>query len=327
MNGTNRIGAVAIGRNEGERLIACLQSLEAAAPGPIVYVDSGSSDDSVAAAEARGAVVVALDMSAPFTAARARNAGLRRLRAIAPEAAYVQFIDGDCTLAPDWPGKATAFLDANPDAAVVCGRRRERFPGASLYNRLCDYEWATPVGEAQTCGGDAMMRIEAVARAGGYRDDLIAGEEPELCVRLREQGHRIWRLGAEMTLHDAAMTRLSQWWRRTERAGHAFAEVSDLHKFSPKGIWRAETRRAFLWAGLAPAAIALALAVSPVFVALLLIYPAQIARLYGRYAREGADALPRAVLTVAGKFAEAKGALSYFARRFGAGRRTLVEYK
>jgi len=321
------IGFVAIGRNEGERLVACLRSLRAASDGPIVYVDSGSCDDSVAAARAIDADVVALDMTRPFTAARARNAGLARLRQGAPTIDLVQFIDGDCTLDIGWLHKASAFLDENPEVAAVCGRRRERHPQASLYNRLCDYEWATPIGEALACGGDALMRIGAVETVGAYREDLIAGEEPELCVRLREKGYRIWRLDADMTRHDAAMMRLSQWWRRSERAGHAFAEVSALHADSPHGIWRAETRRALLWSGLAPAAIGLAVLISPFFLALLLAYPAQVARLYFRYRREGEGALARAGLAVLGKFAEAKGALGYYLRRLGGGARTLIEYK
>ena len=41
-----KIGAVAIGRNEGERLINCLQSLKKDLK-QIVYVDSGSTDGSL----------------------------------------------------------------------------------------------------------------------------------------------------------------------------------------------------------------------------------------------------------------------------------------
>lgn len=321
------IGVVVIGRNEGERLLASLDSLKAAGGDPVVYVDSGSSDGSAAAAKARGAIVVSLDIGLAFTAARARNAGLQRLQEIAPGAELVQFIDGDCTLDRDWLPKAAAFLGQNTGVAAVCGRRRERYPEASLYNRLCDIEWNTAVGEAAQCGGDALMRIAAVKSVGGYRDDLIAGEEPELCVRLRAKGHRIWRLDAAMTLHDAAMTRFAQWWRRSTRSGHAFAEVSDVHKGSPVGIWRVETRRALLWAGLGPAALILGGAISPVILVALLAYPAQVGRLYGRYRRDGDDALVRAALTVLGKFAEAKGVLTYWARRIGVGRRALIEYK
>lgn len=239
-----RVDAVVIGRNEGARLVACLGSL-AGQVRRVVYVDSGSTDGSVAAARAAGAEVVALDMARPFTAARARNAGLRALAADPPE--MVQFLDGDTALRDGWLDRATRFLDENLRAAVVCGRRRERHPEASLWNRLIDAEWDTPVGEARACGGDALMRHDAVASVGGFREDLIAGEEPELCLRLRARGWTIWRIDAEMTWHDADMTRFAQWWRRTERAGHAFAEGADRFSTREAPHWQRETRRALGW--------------------------------------------------------------------------------
>jgi glycosyltransferase involved in cell wall biosynthesis len=198
------IGVVVIGRNEGERLRKCLASV-ARQTGKVVYVDSGSTDNSVEIAESLGAVVVNLDMMRPFTAARARNEGFMRLREAAPDLAYVQFVDGDCEILPGWLEEAALFLDEHPDVAAVCGRLRERFPERSVYNMLCDIEWNTPVGEAKACGGNAMLRADALSQAGKYREDLIAGEEPELCVRLRASGWKIWRLAAEMALHDADM--------------------------------------------------------------------------------------------------------------------------
>ena len=69
---------------------------------------------------------------------------------------------------------------------------------------------------------------------GRYRADLIAGEEPELCLRLRQAGWRIWRLNYEMTLHDAAIMRFSQWWRRTLRGGYAYANGAYLHSAPPE---------------------------------------------------------------------------------------------
>ncbi|MBB5517848.1 glycosyltransferase [Amphiplicatus metriothermophilus] len=322
----SRVGHVAIGRNEGARLVACLDSL-ARAGGPVVYVDSGSTDDSIAAAEAAGASVVRLDPTIPFTAARARNAGFARLMEVAPDADYVQFVDGDCALVDGWVDSAAAFLDARPDVAVVCGRRRERNPQASVYNRLCDAEWDTPAGEALACGGDALMRSRVFEDAGGFRDDLIAGEEPELCLRLRQAGWRIWRLEAEMTLHDAAMTRFSQWWRRSVRAGHAYAEISDLHRGAPLRIWAREARRALVWAGVAPAAF-ISAAAHPAFLSALTIYPAQIMRLTLKWRnRYGADALVFSCLSVLGKFAETVGILRYWANRMRGARSRLVEYK
>jgi hypothetical protein len=81
-----------------------------------------------------------------------------------------------------WCDRAREVLQDEPNVAVVCGRRRERFPQASGFNLLCDLEWNTPVGEALACGGDAMMRVKAIQEVTGYNPSLIAGEEPELCL-------------------------------------------------------------------------------------------------------------------------------------------------
>lgn len=323
----NRIGIVAIGRNEGERLRRCLQS--AMAPSRrVVYVDSGSTDGSVAMAEAAGATVHALDMARPFTAARARNEGVLTLRTLDPALEYIQFVDGDCELAPGWIGAATAFLDANPDVAAVCGRRRERFPERSVYNQLCDFEWNTPVGEARACGGDVLMRAAALQQVVGYRDDLIAGEEPELCVRLRAKGWRIWRLGAEMTLHDAAMTRFRQWWLRCMRGGFAYAEGVRLHGAPPERHWVKEWRSAWAWGAVLPAFAALvAFLWGSAGLWVLAIYPLQIARLAAQLSGTRQQRWIRALFLVLGKFPEAVGqtkSLLLHARRQ---RAVLIEYK
>ena len=268
--------AVVIGRNEGARLIACLQSLQGRVR-RVVYVDSGSTDDSVCRARQLGVTVVELDVSIPFTAARARNAGIEALKRGTPE--YVQFIDGDCELDAAWIEQAEKVLAESSDIAVVCGRRRERHPEASVYNRLCDREWDTPVGEAKHCGGDASMRFAAIAEAGGYSADMIAGEEPELCVRLRKARWKIWRLDAEMTRHDAAITAFSQWARRVMRAGHAFAEGAARHGKPPERHWVQEMFRAMIWGAVLPIAVLVLSFVDARFAILGLIYPAQILRL------------------------------------------------
>ncbi len=315
-----RVAAVAIGRNEGDRLVQCLASLQGLV-GRIVYVDSGSTDGSVEAARAAGAETVALDMAQPFTAARARNAGAAQLSAGQPSE-FIQFIDGDCLLDPNWIETATAWLDAHPDVAIVCGRRRERHPEASIYNRLIDAEWDTPVGEARACGGDALIRRTAFEEAGGYNSALIAGEEPELCVRLRNAGWRIWRLDAEMTRHDAAMTRFSQWWARARRAGHAFADGAHLHGAPPERHGVLQARRALIWGAALPIAALAGLLVTPWALLLLLAWPAQSLRLILR-----GEPSVRAFFLVLAKLPEAQGVLgAEIARRSGRSAR-IIEYK
>jgi GT2 family glycosyltransferase len=325
-----RVGVVAIGRNEGERLKRCLESLDPAAR-PTVYVDSGSADGSPNLARSLGAGVVALDLSVPFTAARARNAGLARLLDVAPDVEYVQFVDGDCEVDAGWLPTATAALDSDPKVVVACGRRCERFPEASVYNRLCDLEWDTPVGEADACGGDALMRVSALRAAGGYRDDLIAGEEPELCVRLRANGGRVLRLPAEMTRHDAAMTRFGQWWTRNVRAGHAFAEVSRLHARSRFGIWRREARSNWFWGlGLPLLAIVPAAFTWGLSLVLLLGYPVLYWKIRRGRLRRGDDRRTAGLYArycVLSKFPQLAGQLRYWRNRLFGRRNRLIEYK
>jgi GT2 family glycosyltransferase len=321
----NDVGVVAIGRNEGERLIGCLASIKPDTDN-IVYVDSGSSDGSIAAAEQVGASVIALDLDRPFTAARARNEGFAVLRALKPDIRFVQFVDGDCILVKGWLDKAFAVIEQRPDTAVVCGRRRERDPSASTYNLLCDLEWNTPIGEALACGGDALMRVEAFEAVGGYRPQLIAGEEPELCVRLREKGWKIWRLDAEMTQHDAAMTRFDQWWTRMVRSGYAFAAVSRLHRTSPFGIWKRETGRAVFWGGLLPVTICLATLIHPVALAIALAYPLQICRIAFARGPTCTQSWTYALFMMIAKLAEFQGILKFWLQRDRQAV-ALIEYK
>lgn len=315
-----QLGVVVIGRNEGERLKACLRSVADVAVR--VYVDSGSTDGSPDWARAQGVAVVELPTPPGFTAARARNAGLRVLLDRAPGVGFVQMVDGDCELAPGWIEVARSFLDSAPDAAAVFGRLRERHPEASLYNRLCQAEWDGPIGEVPSSGGIAMFRVAALQAAGGYTETLIAGEEPDLCLRMRAQGWKIVRLDADMARHDAAMFRFGQWWRRTKRSGHAFAELARRHGRAGEPKWRRQVKSILAWAGILPLLIllCLVLALSGALpaawiagVALLLLYPFQIWRMARRAGGlSGSDRLAAAALAVLGKFAQLLGAARYW---------------
>lgn len=321
------VGIVAIGRNEGDRLRKCLLSVVGLA-GKVVYVDSGSTDGSVDMARALGVEVVELDMAVPFTAARARNEGFKCLCETAPELGYVQFVDGDCEVVPGWLEKATRFLDEHAEVAVVCGRRRERYSERSVYNMLCDIEWDTPVGEAKACGGDALMRTVVLECVGTYRASLIAGEEPELCVRLRAAGWKVWRLGEEMTLHDAAITRFAQWWIRTLRSGYAYAEGAYLHGAPPERHRVKEYRRVWLWGlGIPVLTFGLTFWLGLWGLAMLLIYPAQVIRLALRGTRSVKENWWQALFLVLGKFPEVSGQMSFFYNRLAGKTARLIEYK
>lgn len=325
-----RIGVVVIGRNEGERLRRCLMSLVPAGL-PIVYVDSGSTDGSPDMARSMGVEVVALDLSIPFTAARARNSGFERLMQMEAALEFVQFVDGDCEVAAGWLESAEAALNAEPRCAVVCGRRRERHPEVSVYNRLCDIEWDTPVGPASACGGDALMRVEALRQVGGYDSSVIAAEDDEVCFRIRQAGWQIQRIDAEMTLHDAAMTRFRQWWKRAVRAGYAYSLGAFMHGSSPARHFCRERRRLLIWGFLIPFVL-LAAAWPTEGWSLLgfLLYPLQVLRIYRRTRQRRiprGDSFAFAMSCVGSKVPEFLGFCKFRLDRLRGRRGVIIEHK
>lgn len=321
------VGIVTIGRNEGARLEACLDSVVGRVEA-VVYVDSGSVDASVDQARQRGVEVVELDREAPFTAARARNAGMDRLLEVAPDVDFVQFVDGDCEVVDGWLDAAADALRANADAVVVCGRRRERAPDASVYNLLCDIEWDRPAGDVGECGGDAMMRVRALREVGGFDAALIAGEEPELCVRLRARGGRVLRLAVEMTRHDAAMSSWRQWWLRAQRAGYAYALVRSVTRGA---IWRQQVRSILAYGlGLPVVAAVAALTWTPWA---LVIVAAPLVSVLRIRARERAAGRPARAANVwawscmLAKLPGVLGLLAFHLDQLRGSRRALIEYK
>lgn len=315
-------GVVAIGRNEGDRLI---QSLRSIPPGiPVVYVDSASTDGSIAFAKSIGALVVELDLRTPFTAARGRNAGAAALIEAHPDLRFIQFIDGDCEVERGWLDTAAQFLAGNVTVAAVCGRRRERFPERSFYNAMCDAEWNTPVGEASSCGGDAMFSVDALRTAHFYDAALIAGEEPELCCRLRSGGWKVWRIDAPMTIHDADMLHARQWWMRTVRSGFGYAQVWWKTRRGPgEPLYGRQLASAIVWTfGVPGIGIALALAIGPLGLLMIpAIWLAQLARLSRR------DGILKAAHLLGGKLAETTGALRFLLAHLLRRRHGAIFYK
>ena len=335
------VGVVVIGRNEGKRLERCLLSLTGQTAGPLVYVDSGSTDGSVEMARGLGVHVEELDMSIPFTMARGRNAGFKRLMETDPDLNWVQFVDGDCEVDKAWVDHALSFLQCRPEVVAVCGFRRERYPHASIYNHLIDLEWQGPVGEISACGGDAMYRTEAFKKLGGFNTQMIAGEEPELCVRLRKAGGLIWRIDRPMTVHEAALTNFRQWWRRANRGGHAYAEGFALHGAAPYFHNRKQVLSLLFYGLLVPTLWGVGVLLGLVFESLSFLIPLTTLMALGIYlkpfigaflarrdqAGSVSDTATYAGFCVLAKFPEAHGALHYFANRLFGKRSRLIEYK
>jgi GT2 family glycosyltransferase len=326
--GSLQVGAVVIGRNEAAHLPRGLASLRGECA-RVVYVDSGSSDDSVACARSAGARAVELDSAKPFTAARARNEGFAQVVLAWPEVGAVQFLDGDCELAAGWVASAVARLEAEPDVAAVCGMLTERSPKASLWNRLSALEWDAPAGETHSFGGIFMIRRSMLEQVGGFAADMIAGEDPELATRLRVANLRILRLGAPMAIHEAGLATASQWWRRMVRTGHSYAELAERHPDALGGYWSRRLHSIQFW-GLALPLLALAIAfLHPLgLLSLPLGWGVLAQRVYRRNPRTNAgDAVLYAISCAVAKLPHAIGFLHFKRNRWRGLRSKLIEYK
>jgi hypothetical protein len=207
---------------------------------------------------------------------------------------------------------ALAELAAHQRAAVVCGRRRERWPERSIYNRLADLEWDRPAGETKSCGGDALFRVEALTQVQGFDASIVAGEEPELCRRLRQAGWTIRRIAVEMTLLDAATFRFSQWWKRQVRSGYGMMDVATRFNQNPEPLFVDQIQSARLWGILSP------------------LMPLQMARLAFKihpHLANWKDAAAYGFLTMAGKWGHLIGQWRYKRDRSSGKNTRLIEYK
>ena len=321
-----------IGRNEGELLRLSLASV-ALAELPVVYVDSGSSDGSPDLAREAGAATVELSADRSFSAARGRNEGVEEVLRRWPRTEYVQFLDGDCALDPGFPPAALETLDHNTDCAVVTGHLSERHPEDSVYNRLCAIEWRSPAGPIENMnglGGIIMTRISAFRAIGGFNEQAIAGEEPDLGVRLGLAGYSIIKIDYPMATHDAQISHFGQWWIRAVRGGHALAHRYARHGRTRFRDGRREIRSVLFWGCALPMLVLLLLWPTRGLSLLLLGGYGMLGwRVYRQYLRSGlttSEAWLAARFIIYGKFAEFIGVVRYCINRVR-GRYVIIEYR
>jgi acetyltransferase-like isoleucine patch superfamily enzyme len=88
-----------------------------------------------------------------------------------------------------------------------------------------------------------LVRRDALAQVDGFDPNLKAGEEPEMCSRLRATGWVIEHIDEPMTGHDLAIRTWKAYWLRAKRSGMAYAEIA--HKMQKKGdlMWQNEAKR------------------------------------------------------------------------------------
>jgi glycosyltransferase involved in cell wall biosynthesis len=327
------VGIVVIGRNEGNRLLLSLQSMQESNC-PIVYVDSGSSDDSVSIATPLADIVHCLDKSKPFSAARARNEGFEKLTSAFKAIKFIQFVDGDCILSSGWLSAASNALIEVDNRAAVVGHLYESNPHLSIYNRLCSLEWKSPTGDLTNfgaLGGISMVRVDVFRELNGFTENVIAGEDSEFGVRLSLAGYRVTKIDYDMATHDANMTTFRQWWTRSVRAGHAIGQRAAINGNTKVKDCVQERKSTLFWGVFLPL-LALILLIPTHGLSLLVVLIAFIflgikVYMYRRKMGENiGDAMIYARFILLGKFANGLGLIKFYVNRLKS-RYEIIEYK
>jgi len=214
------ISVVVIGINISEKVVNCLKSVKKSNyPNlEIIYVDGGSSDDSVKKVRKLGNIkIIELKQENPAPG-RQRNEGWKNSKAD-----LVQFLDGDTILDPDW--LINAIYEIKDKKVAVCGYRRELYPNKNFYNFITDFDWGKSVGEIENIGGDILIKKSVLYECEGFDNNLIAGENSELSFKIKDKGYSIIRIDRNMTNH-AELNNFKRYFWRIFRHGYGHAEVA-----------------------------------------------------------------------------------------------------
>ena len=196
------ISVVVIGRNEGARLDLCMESIRSALgvlAHEIVYVDSRSTDDSVARAKAGGARCFLLGEE-KTTAGLGRFVGAKEAKG-----EYLLFLDGDMQLQPGFCEKAMMAMASRGYDGCTGIREDLYLRDGEVVGQNENYFGCTQERIAPEFGGALFLKKEALEKAGGWSTDAVACEEAELHARLRAAGCAIAELPVPMIVHTDAV--------------------------------------------------------------------------------------------------------------------------
>jgi hypothetical protein len=127
------------------------------------------------------------------------------------------------------------------------------------------------------------------------------------------------------------MYHFTEWWRRTRRTGHAWAQVAALHGKSEERYFVRDCRRAWIWGLAIPSvAFALALVTRGISLMLLFLYGPQFGWIVRNARKRGwalGDSIVYSFFTVLSKFPAVEGMIAYHWRHWRGHALTIMEHK
>jgi mycofactocin glycosyltransferase len=184
-------------RNRPEEIQACLRSLrEQDYPKEkleVLVVDDASTDQT--AMVVSGFPVRLIRMTEQRQAPFCRNQGARNAGG-----EILAFIDSDCLASPEWL-KELIPVFRDPSVGAVGGKVASHYDGKKLdryeqvMSSLSMGNWPKrsakkePFFYVPSC--NLLVRRKAFLAVGGFEEELIVGEDVDLCWRLQDQGQQV----------------------------------------------------------------------------------------------------------------------------------------
>lgn len=241
------VSVVVIGRNEGKRLVNCLQSVHHVLSDfehELIYVDSHSSDDSIMRAKDEGARCY-MPRSKATTAALGRDIGMREAKG-----QYILFLDGDMTLEAGFTQSAIDTI-VRSSCAGVCGIRKDIYYRDGVQTgENANYYQCDQIRVAPEFGGAVLLKRDALLACGGWACDVETCEEAELHARLQMHGLTVIEIPQPMIVHhDCVQGNRSSIGivLSRRRLGHGQALRHAIEAGSVRSLFVREKRMFSLW--------------------------------------------------------------------------------
>ena len=199
------LGVVVITRNEERNIERTLTSLASNLISVIIVSDSNSTDNTAlivsGLAKEDSRIKFFSYTTAPFTAARGRNEGVKVLPA---GVEHILFLDGDMELKPRFIEAAIDALTKNSKLAAVSGQMDNYF-----YNdrqELVEKQFNVYDVEKNQAGGAFLICRSGFDNVSGFNSNLIVNEEAHLEYKLNQNGWIMKRYDIPMIIHHTEMS-------------------------------------------------------------------------------------------------------------------------
>lgn len=187
-----------IGKNEAQYLASLFDSLGSITlTKEIIYVDSASTDESVKIAKKHANKVIVLKDSPQLCAAAGRYIASQQAKFD-----WILYLDGDMILEEDFIAflNSKKFQTYSDKIAGFVGYYEYLYKdGSSDTNRLLQ----APETIVNHFGGAVMLKKEIVLKAGNWNPSVVANEEIDLYMKIKNLGAVVYGLDRNFVKHHA----------------------------------------------------------------------------------------------------------------------------